>query len=109
MIGCGLRRFPTIDAEKVEKISIWGHGSQRELNDDEVDRFIRLYNSSRYRGEGNEEVGTTPEFGVYVYFFDGAVLAVNDFRCTGDDFEVYLYRQDQRFAWCYVDNQALLD
>ncbi len=108
LIGCGFKRFPTIDAEQVEKISVWCHDGRRDLNADEAARFIRLYNASKYAGEGTEAVGTTPAFGVDVYFFDGSVLAVNDFQCTGEDFEVYMFRQDQRLAWCYVDNQALL-
>ena len=103
------KRFPQIDAQRVEKITVWSYTARQQLDSDEIDKFIQMYRSSQYNGNGTGE-GGTPEFGASVYYIDGSVLHVNDFQTMGRDFEVTLFdATGKREVWCYINNQALLE
>lgn len=105
----GYQRFLKIDPEQVDTISVWVHTVQWKMTSGDVDKFINLYNASKYRGEGTGE-GGTPVFVVDVHFVDGSVLNVNDFQALGRDFEVTLLdATGQREVWCYINNQPLLE
>lgn len=102
-------RFPQITDDKVDRISAWVQGAdgERQLNAEETETLIALFNKSRYGREGAGE-GGTPEYGVTVYDQNGAVLTINDFHSTGHDFEVTLRNADgERESWCYVNNEDL--
>lgn len=102
-------RFPQITADKVDRISAWVQGAdgERQLNAEETETLIALFNKSRHGREGAGE-GGTPEYGVTVYDQNGAVLTINDFHSTGHDFEVTLRNADgERESWCYVNNEEL--
>lgn len=108
LCSCSLKRYPTIEAEQVESIFLWEHTSCWEMDPDQSEKFLKLYNRSWYKGKGTGE-GGTPGFGVKIHFVDGAVWYINDFQTMGRDFEVGLFEDDQRKAWFYLNNQALLD
>lgn len=102
-------RFPQITADKVDRISAWVQGAdgERQLNAEETETLIALFNKSRYKGEVPWEGGTL-KYGVTVYYQNGAVLTINDFHSTGHDFEVTLRNADgERESWCYVNNEDL--
>lgn len=102
-------RFPQITTDKVDRISAWvqGAGGERQLNAEETETLIALFNKSRYEREGTGE-GGTPEYGVTVYDQNGAVLTINDFHSLDLDFEVTLRNADgERESWCYVNNEEL--
>lgn len=112
LIGYGIngyQRSPKIDPEQVDTISVWVHTVQWKMTSGDVDKFINLYNASKYRGEGTGE-GGTPAFGVEVYFVDGSELHINDFQAMGRDFEVTFFDANgERTAWYYINNHALLE
>ena len=112
LIGYGInscQRFPKIDPEQVDTVSVWVHTSQWNMTSSDVDKFINLYNASKYKGEGTGE-GGTPAFGVEVYFVDGSELHIHDFQAMGRDFEVTFFdASGERTAWYYINNQALLE
>lgn len=75
-----------------------------ELTSADTKKFIDLFNSSKYEGEGTGE-GCTPEFGIRVYFRDGRYLLVNDF-CGFRKFEVSLRNADGvQQEWYYISSQ----
>lgn len=103
------KRFPQIDTQQVESISFWSYAASKQMNSEDIDKFIQLYHGSRYSGQGTGE-GGTPEFGVEVCFKDGAILYVNDFQALDRDFEVALIdASGERTEWCYINNQKLLE
>lgn len=97
-----------IDSDRVEKITVWSHSfEEQELNTRDTETFIKLYNKAKYGGEATGE-GGTPEYGVHVYFVDGARLVINQFGYVGHDFEVALYDANgPQNDWYYVDSQDL--
>lgn len=102
------QKIERIEENQVEKIVVWSQYTEEyELSADDSARFMELYNSSKHGGKGTGE-GGTPEFGIYVYFQDGAYLCVNDFGCLGKDLEVALYNTDgSPNAWYYINSEEL--
>ncbi len=73
-------KIERIEENQVEKIVARVVNSEKEceLTSDDTKKFIELFNTSKYEGKSTGE-GGTPEFGISVYFSDGAYLLVNDF------------------------------
>ena len=102
------QRFERIEASQVERIVVWTYIDEEcELNEDDSAKFIELFNSSKYEGK-ESDFGTTAEFGICVYFRDGAYLRANDFACGGMDFEVSLHDSDgNEKEHYYITNEEL--
>ncbi len=104
-----LNTMKKIDPDQVEKITIWGYKFEtQELNASDAETFIKLYNESKFRGR--EDIGTTPDFGVTVYFIDGAYLRINDFSTIDRNFEVTFYKANgEQKKWYFINNQELYE
>ena len=98
----------SIEENQVEKIVAWVIDSEKEheLSSDEANKFIELFNTSKYEGKSTGE-GGTPEFGISVYFSDGAYLLANDFDGLRK-FEVSFHKADggQRSSY-YISSEEL--
>ena len=101
--------FHKIDSDEVEKIVlVVQHTKGYELSASDLERFIRLYNTSIYKGEGTGE-GGTPDIQVFVYYQDGSRLIISEFAFKGRDFEVSLRDVNgKKKAWYYVSSKALV-
>ena len=101
------QKIERIEENQVEKIVVWVYDygeKEYEMTSDDTKKFIELYNSSKYGGEGTGE-GCTPEFGIRVYFRDGTYLLVSDF-CGFRKFEVSLRNADGvQQAWYYISSE----
>ena len=99
------QKIQKVEKNQVEKITAWTHNTVKyELNEEDSAKFIELYNVSKYEGKGTGE-GGTPNFGITVYFFDGAYLRVNDFY---GKLEVWLYDADgDEKEWYYISGNEL--
>ena len=101
-------KMDSIEENQVEKIVAWVIDSEKEyeLSADETKKFIELFNTASYEGKSTGE-GGTPEFGVRVYYSDGACLVVNDF-CGLSKFEVAFRKADggQRSGY-YISSEEL--
>ena len=99
------QKIQKVEKNQVEKITAWTHNTVKyELNEEDSAKFIELYNVSKYEGKGTGE-GGTPNFGITVYFFDGAYLRVNDFY---GKLEVWLYDADgDEKEWYYISSNEL--
>lgn len=104
-----LNSMKKIDPDKVEKITIWAHGSYegQELNASDAEKFIELYNESKFHK--NEDGGTTPDLGVRVYFVDGAYLSIDDSGVMGHDFEVHFYKANGNQKRYFIDSPELYE
>ena len=73
-------KIESIEENQVEKIVAWVVNSEKEyeMTSDEAKEFIELFNASKHEGKSTGE-GGTPQFGISIYFSDGAYLLVNDF------------------------------
>lgn len=90
--------------DQVVAIEVWPHC---KLNAEDTEAFIKLYNKSKYKGEGTGE-GGTPEYGAAVCFADGTFLLINEFGSPERDFEVFFREADgKKKDWYYVNNQDL--
>lgn len=98
-----------ISAKDVASVHVWllGKSGDIPLDSAEMKTFIQLYNQSQYMGEANGN-GGTPEWGVQVSFKNGEVLTINEFNGR-EDFEVCWHTAVGEKAWCYINNQKLLD
>ena len=101
-------KMDSIEENQVEKIVAWVIDSEKEheLSSDEANKFIELFNTSKYEGKSTGE-GGTPEFGISVYFSDGAYLLANDFDGLRK-FEVSFHKADggQRSSY-YISSEEL--
>ena len=100
-------KIESIEENQVEKIVAWIYVNgekEYEMTSDDTKKFIELFNTSKYEGKSTGE-GGTPEFGVRVYFSDGACLVVNDF-CGLSKFEVGFHKADggQRSSY-YISSE----
>lgn len=102
LVGCN-GRYKTVDIEEVVSASVWTHNGQYELNAEELAEFIKLYNSSEYKGKATGE-GGTPEFGASVELEGGKQLIVNDYGYGNIHFEAF---NDGEKGF-YLDNEELL-
>ena len=103
--------FPKISPDKVEKVVIWVDGptKDKELNPQETDALIKMYNDSKYAGNGRGD-GGTPQVQAIVYFTDGSVLRISEFRLIDRDIEVSLSNKNGiKKRWFYINNRELLD
>ena len=91
----------SIEENQVEKIEAWviNNEEEYELSADESKKFIELFNTANYEGKSTGE-GGTPQFGIDVYFSDGAYLHVNDFAGV-HKFEVYASEANGSQSRCY--------
>ena len=73
-------KIESIEENQVEKIVAWVVNGEKEyeMTSDEAKEFIELFNASKHEGKSTGE-GGTPQFGISIYFSDGAYLLVNDF------------------------------
>ncbi len=73
-------KIERIEENQVEKIVARVVNSEKEyeMASDDAKKFLELFNASKYEGKSTGE-GGTPQFGISVYFSDGAYLLVNDF------------------------------
>ena len=94
-------KMDSIEENQVDKIAAWVIDSEKEyeLSADEAKKFIELFNTASYEGKSTGE-GGTPQFGIRVYFSDGAYLYVNDF-CGLAKFEVYSCKANGSQSRCY--------
>ena len=76
-----------IVADQVEKIGAPGG----PLNEEETQKFIKLFNTASYKGK-DIGYGTTPELGFTATFRDGSKLYVQDYG--GDIFVVFRVTND---------------
>ena len=101
-------KIERIEENQVEKIIARVVNSEKEyeITSDDVKKFIELFNASKYEGKSTGE-GGTPEFGISVYFSDGAYLLVNDFDGTRK-FEVSFCKADgtQQHSY-YISSEKL--
>lgn len=99
-----------IDVNQVETIAVWDYIQDNciEIDAADTERFLKLYNSSKYGGKATGE-GGTPEFGAIVHYADGKSLYVSDFHCLGHDFEVYLYGRNGKGQAYFVDSEELYE
>ena len=107
--GCGNNNpLSEIALKKVASIELWCNDpfTKVELNAEEIETFVKLYNASQYQGEGTG-VGGTPVFGATVYYEDGSAFCINEFNGTAD-LEVTFHSSTKQGAWCYVNNPELL-
>ena len=109
-IGCSASNdYPQISYAQIESVHVWAQGTYNDmqLNVDEMKTFITLYNQSQYMGEGTGN-GGTPEWGVFVCYKNGDELYINEFNGS-EDFEISLHTSTGKKAWCYVNNQELIN
>ena len=94
-------KMDSIEENQVEKIVAWVIDSEKEyeLSLDEANKFIELFNAANYEGKSTGE-GGTPQFGIRVYFSDGAYLQVNDFDGLRK-LEVYAGKANGIQSRCY--------
>ena len=94
-------KIESIEENQVGKIDAWVINSKEEykLSSDEAKKFIDLFNAASYEGKSTGE-GGTPQFGIRVYFSDGAYLQVNDFDGSSK-FEVYTSKANGVQSRCY--------
>ncbi len=94
-------KMDSIEENQVEKIEAWviNNEEEYELSADESKKFIELFNTANYEGKSTGE-GGTPQFGIRVYFSDGAYLHVNDFAGV-HKFEVYASEANGSQSRCY--------
>lgn len=94
-------KIEIIEENQVEEIVARVINSKEEykLSSDEAKKFIGLFNAASYEGKSTGE-GGTPQFGIRVYFSDGAYLQVNDFDGLRK-FEVYAGKANEVQSRCY--------
>lgn len=111
-VGCTANDdFPQISARKVFSVSLWSQDSESfiELNEEQTETFIQLYNQSQYYGEATG-AGGTPEYGAFVYYKNDDFFIINKFNANYADVEVTFYKnQFEKKDWCYVINPELMD
>ena len=103
--------FSKISPDKVEKVVVWVDGptKDKELNTEETEALIKMYNGSKYAGNGKGD-GGTPQVQAIVYFTDGSVLRISEFGLIDRDIEVTLRSKNGiEKRWFYLNNQELLD
>ena len=88
-----------IDREQVEKITLWAQTTKghinSELDDVDIEAFIKLYNNSEYSGKHDDSVGgCTPNFTINVCFSDGSFISISDFCGIQGDFSIYLCKYE---------------
>ena len=98
----------SIEENQVEKIVAWviNREKEYELTPDDAKKFIELFNTANYEGKSTGE-GGTPQFGIRVYFSDGAYLQANDFDGLRK-FEVFFRKanKDQQHSY-YISSEEL--
>lgn len=101
-------KIESIEENQVEKIVAWIVNSEKayEMTSDEAKEFIELFNASKHEGKSTGE-GSTPQFGICVYFSDGAYLQINDFDGLRK-FEVSFRKanEDQQHSY-YISSEEL--
>lgn len=68
----------SMDINRVDKIILWTHESERQLTAEETSDIISQYNASEYGGKATGE-GGTPDFGLRIFTQDGEAVRMNDF------------------------------
>ncbi len=92
-----------IRAFQVEKIEVGDH----ELTLWESIKFIYLFNTAEYKGEGIGD-GGTPEYMFYVWNRDSSYLIIREFGNKERNFEISALDPDAKdTAWYYVYSEEL--
>lgn len=103
-IGMFSRR---INVDQVDKVQFGNNPMSEGFSTEDTAKFIKLFNSARYAGEGTGE-GGTPEIQVYVYYRDGSYLIISEFSGKGRDFEVSLHNASgNQKDWYYLSSKEL--
>ena len=101
-------KIKSIEESQVEKIVVRVVDSEKEyeMTSDDATKFIELFNASKYEGKSTGE-GGTPQFGISIYFSDGAHLQINDFDGLRK-FEVSFRKanEDQQHSY-YISSEEL--
>ena len=72
--------FSLLAAENIKDVSIWTQTASKNLDEEQIFEFVRLYNLSSYGGKATGE-GGTPNWGIAFKFADSDKSAsVNDFN-----------------------------
>ncbi len=106
--GCDFKSYPVIDAEKVETIMVEEYPAPWQMDSEQMQTFVELYNASKYAGIGNGE-DTTPVFDIEVHFADGTVLYLVEFQSAGRDFKLLQEDESGIKELGYINNPELLD
>ena len=103
-IGIFSRR---INLDRVEKVQFRNDPVSEGFSAEDTEKFIKLFNSARYAGEGTGD-GGTPEIQVYVYYRDGSYLIISEFSGKGRDFEVTRHDANgKQEDWYYISSKEL--
>lgn len=88
-----------IDGDKVAQITVYYNATPYVLDESNTDRFIELYNSSRYLEKDNGQIGTTPVSHTVIYFDNGKHTTVSDygggkFAVSSPDSEFFIHNKE---------------
>lgn len=99
--------IPVINTVLIEKIEVWTYPSfSYELTDEEIDEFLDIYYNSEYLGR--TDGGTTPLYGVRIYYKNGESLSIHDAQSTVFELQ-YSDRRDDGVKTHKIDSPALLN
>ncbi len=90
-----------IDADDVEQIIVYYNTTPYVLDKFETDKFIEIYNSSKYLEKDNGQIGTTPVYHTVIFFEGRDYACVSDYE--GGKFAVSSFDSD-----FFVYNKELL-
>lgn len=109
-VVCWQNRYK-LNADEIDRISLLPDPFTASVNleAEDAERFIELFNAAKYAGEANGE-GTTPEWLVRVYCNDGSCYKISDFSKTSGRIQVSYYDPSGGMeAWFYVESLELMD
>lgn len=96
-----------IDANQVVKIQFGNSPTSTGFNAEDIEKFIKLFNSAKYAGKGTGE-GGTPDIEIFVYYKDGSYLKVHEFSGIGQDFEAFHRDPNgKQKSWYYLKSEEL--
>ena len=90
-----------IEADQVMEIDAPGG----KMGTEDAHKFMKLFNEAKYKGE-DIGYGTTPQYGVTVYFRDGSSLAIEEY---GDHYFCVRRRVADRYSKGYFIESRKLD
>lgn len=97
-----------MDPSRAEKAAVRGQCQPFcELNAEETEKAVRLYNAAQYDGKADGS-GGTPYVNVRIYYEDGSYFWISDFGRSMA--EVTFHNANgERKSWFYVRSQELID
>ncbi len=83
--------FPPLDINRVKKVEILDYRFvAHTLSQEELERFLELYNSAAYGGT-KPDAETTPDFAFRVYFTDHIWFTAEQFAYSSCKFKIYYH------------------